>query len=200
MGASFWFTQNLYLWLCANQDQGFINQSMQAFEKKTATFLLISLVCLQSGGLFLFYKCQQWHVQYEQMRRAVSDKQAFLKISLPIADFERCKINEREIKFQEKLYDIYSIKMDLDSVQLTVVHDWREESILEKIMDLVSQDFPDHKQIPVQVLKLLQLSYICPHYVQPSDIMPLRRQHHFRFSFDWNTRRPEIPFPPPKVV
>lgn len=173
---------------------------MISLVKTTATCVLLALVLLQSGGLFLFYKGQQWHIQYDQFHKRYDCDQNLRNVSLGIADFLRCKVNSHEIDIEGKRYDIHSLKMDSDSVHLTVVHDVKEERIIGKIMALFSQETRDEQQMPTQLLKLIQLTYVCPpaiHFVTKWD--PEIRIV-FIFQNVLSSQDKEIPYPPPKIV
>lgn len=57
----------------------------------------------------------------------------FQKITLSRTDYEKGKINGHEICLSGKIYDIKTMSIHGDSVELLAINDTDEENILEKI-------------------------------------------------------------------
>ncbi len=167
--------------------------------KKTASILLLSILLLQAGGLLVVFKMQQCYV-WQEMQLSLKDNQTpFQKITLPFFDYQKSKINSHEISVNGKMYDVKSISLSDDKVELLVIHDSREENILQKIKDFAISTNQPNTDFANQLFQLLSLNYISPG-VGPVFFIP---------SFSINIFSPlflnvisngfEIPSPPPKL-
>lgn len=117
---------------------------------------------LLSGGFMLIYKIQQHQVQIEMQSTLSKDHVETEKIILSNSDFQKNKINSREIILLGKLYDIRSVIHTGKDVELQVINDTREENILEKISNLVRNTGNGHDQLPNCLVQLLTMEFICP--------------------------------------
>lgn len=107
-----------------------------AWSKKISRVLLL-IICLQSGGLLTLYAMQQYFIQ-QYMLRELSDPDAKPEILvLSKDDFDKSRIKRHEVMWEGKMYDINSLKMRGDTVELMVIHDEEEESVLKEIRNLL---------------------------------------------------------------
>ena len=155
---------------------------------------------MQTGGILLFYKVQQAIVQGEMERDLDEIGISFQKISLSLKEYRANKINSREISITGKLYDIKSVKILKDKVELVVINDTREERILEDIKQFAETNNRNNRSLPNHCLNLLALFYI------PSDNMKLSHEpaHHLpvvfqNYSDAIISHQSGIDSPPPKL-
>ena len=91
-----------------------------------------------------------------------NEKTSFQKLILSLNEFEKGKINKDEIIFNGSMYDVKSIKILGDSVEMLAINDIKEENIIENIKKLVNANDLQNKDLPNQFVKLLTLVYISP--------------------------------------
>jgi hypothetical protein len=120
------------------------------------------IILLQAGGIFLFYKTEQFLVREEMRELLIDDKAELQKIKLSLIDYRSYKINAHELSVNGKMYDVKSMKFSGDSLELTVINDSKEEGLLEKIKDLLEADNFQKSDYPKQLHQLLALNYLAP--------------------------------------
>ncbi len=129
--------------------------------KKIVYIVMLLPVFMLSGGFQLVYKIEQCVVRIEMLAALNNKLNQSEKIILSVSDFQKSKIDSREIFFKGKMYDIRSIRRTGNTVELFVINDAREERILEKIKELENDTGRRH-HLPGKLIELLTLVYICP--------------------------------------
>jgi hypothetical protein len=129
--------------------------------KKTTHIFLLAILLIQSGGLYLVYRFQQFQAR-EEMRESLLNGQASLQtIHLSLDEYQNSKTDEKEIILSGKLYDIKSIRFQGNTAELVVTHDKKEEGVLGKI-----KRYMENKHLPddmgYQLMQLLSLNYVVP--------------------------------------
>lgn len=117
---------------------------------------------MQIGGGLFICKMQQQLVRYKMEQALNNEKTSFQKLILSLNEFEKGKINKDEIIFNGSMYDVKSIKILGDSVEMLAINDIKEENIIENIKKLVNANDLQNKDLPNQFVKLLTLVYISP--------------------------------------
>lgn len=89
-------------------------------------------------------------------------------LNLTVAELRRIRLDERELIYKGKRYDIRTERLDGDTVRLTAFHDWYEQFLLQEIIELHHQGkLPDQ-----QVSRMLYPDWIYQKLLQPSDPQP----------------------------
>ncbi len=146
----------------------------------------------------LFYKLHQSLVQLE-MRKLLNDKETtFQKITLSTREFYNKQICNNEITINGKLYDIKSHKIVGDQVQLFIIYDSKEESILKEIKGFLTESNQTNKDLPNQLQKLLTLNYIFPNKIHINNNTVMVIDIFFHFNIEISNGYSIPLFPPPK--
>ncbi len=155
---------------------------------------------LQSGGLLLVYQMQQFWARREMSQTIQKKETEFLKLNLTASEYQNSKINTHEISINGDLYDVKSITYAGDKLELLVIWDKKEQSIVEKIENSSAKKNQRSKRQRVLLVK--QLLFPPP---------PLAAQHlchsavKQKISFTWAweifiSHKSDIPSPPPRWV
>jgi hypothetical protein len=126
--------------------------------KKVLIIFLAILLLLQSGGLFHTLKINQILIKLAQntiLKYAAQDSET---LTLSIDEYLRCKINNNEILYNEKMFDIVSKDVVKNNVILKVVQDDFEIEISNFIKKFVSKEKRNDDNIALSYL--LHLIYI----------------------------------------
>ncbi len=156
---------------------------------------------LQSGGLFLLFKTQQYAAKISMQVNMIKGDTPVEHLSMSLVDYRKSITDNKELFYQGKMYDIKSLSFTNDSVNLIVIHDIKEENVLSKIKNLfASQDNTKKSKIPQTLIQLLSLDYIqdgifCNDFVSHFSIT---LKHHF--SENTITHCHKIILPPPEIV
>lgn len=168
--------------------------------KKIGTILLLTILLLQAGGIFLIYKTQQIYVQQEMQQALNSEKTQFQKIILSFSDYQKNKINAHEISVKGKMYDVKSITVYSDSLELLVINDSKEKTILEKIKELTALNNGQNYNLPNQLQKLLSLSYLSPNTYSIFFICSLTEHVFLSPALTFISSDLDVSTPPPEFV
>jgi hypothetical protein len=161
--------------------------------------LLLAILLLQTGGMLLVYKIQQFYVQYE-MRLLVNDSHtSFEKLLLSTADYQKSRINSHEISFQGNMYDVKSVKITGDIAELLVINDKKEKSLVKNIQDFLTKTNQQKKELPEQLQKFLSLNYL-PADQDLTIVIPILSSNIFHApKGNIFSDLSETPSPPPKL-
>ena len=161
--------------------------------------MLLAILLLQTGGMLLVHKIQQFYVQYE-MRLVVNDNEtSFEKLILSIDDYHRSRINSHEISHKGNMYDVKSVNITGYIVELLVINDIKEKILLKNIKDFLRNSNRQKKELPDQLQKFLSINYISSDKERIIYI-PSLSFNIFHYP-DWNliSDPSDIPSPPPKL-
>jgi len=143
---------------------------------------------------------QQYYVHYEIKRCFISQKPQLQKIILTLDDYQKCKIGTDEVSINDSMFDVKSISIRGDHVELLVLKDSKEDNILKKIKDFAgraNQPNNGHLNKLQQLFSWNYLSYSTDEHIF---IYPLSVYNIRLFTLDILSNFPEISTPPPKLV
>lgn len=110
--------------------------------------------------MLLLCQVQQVGIQYS-MHRLLENKDAhFQRMVLDIETYKRSKVNSKEILLDGEMYDIKSLTFSDNNVELLVLHDKHEGSILKKIQLLLRTSSEQNSSIPNYLIQLIGLFYL----------------------------------------
>ncbi len=145
-----------------------------------SAYLLAFLLLLQGVGWFIAWKIAEADAKLVAFHTMNSKGSQMFVFRLSLFDFEKQRIDEREIRINGGLYDIKSCTALKDSVELLVYHDKHEEQLLRYLSKWMGQTPGSQPEPYAQLLgKWLQSVFVVPaalllpHWEQPS------RQDHF---------------------
>jgi hypothetical protein len=149
--------------------------------------------------MLLIYKAQQFYVQH-QMRLVVNDSEtSFEKLMLNIDEYRKCRLNSREVSYKGNLYDVKSVNITGDSVELLVINDVKEKFLLKEIKDFLQKSNQSKKELPEQLQKFLSVNYIAPDEGRIIYIPSLHYNIIYHSELDIYSDPSDIPSPPPKL-
>jgi len=130
--------------------------------KKTIYITLLLILFLQFGGLLIVLNIQQQFVKHQMKEKLENDFTLFEKLTLTKEQYQKSKIESREIFFNGNMYDIKSEITVGDSVKLIVINDVKEKNILKKMMDLSNNMTSHNSKFPNHLNTLIWLKYLSP--------------------------------------
>lgn len=167
--------------------------------KKAGCIFLVLLLFLQSGGLLFILNVQQGFLFYEMHERLNNPETVFEKITLTQKDYEDSRVNTDEILYNGNMYDVKSILIINNTVELLAINDVDEFEVFKIVENLIAcKDLPV-SEISFHLQKLISLFYVSffddlIFHLQASTtnylpLLKLNRQILFA----------EIPCPPPRL-
>lgn len=149
--------------------------------------------------MLLIYRVQQLSVQYKMRQLVNSNEVSFEKLILNIDEYRASRINSKEVYVKGNLYDVKSVNITGDKVELLVINDIKEKILLQQIKDYLKKSDQSKKELPDQLQKLLSVNYI------GADEGRLIYIPSFDFNIiyspdqDISSDPSDIPSPPPKL-
>ncbi|MEJ2617191.1 MAG: hypothetical protein P8Z35_19730 [Ignavibacteriaceae bacterium] len=168
--------------------------------KKIIPVLLIILIVLNTFGFnllldYLILKCKydfskKGHYDLEQV--------ILLKITGDEAkEFQR--IDENEIRYKGKMYDIIKETQKNNILYINCISDKNEDNLFEILFKINKQDSPNSKSEPLYTKNLLIKNYI----LNENDIIHYNRNDKRLYIYliqSYNSPVEEIILPPPELV
>ncbi len=141
------------------------------------------------------------NVAQREMAERIKQKKTILStINFTVSEFKKSRINESEILYNGKMYDIKSTSIVGNTVHLLVLNDTKEEKLVEGINKLTKNIHDKGKaNLPIQLINLLMQTFIFDatntHIFFPIIANKNFQAYHANLLFAFGN----IPYPPPKL-
>lgn len=168
--------------------------------KKTVYILLLILVLLQAGGLLFVYRIGQIWVKYQMQLSLKSNNKHLEKLIFTIYEYEENIFDEHEMIYHGKLYDVKSVNISGDKVELIAIHDFKEEGILKKMNDLATNTNRSKAAHPNKLKTFVSLNYLLPDAGLKNFIPVVQIADLNTYNLLLDLIDDDIPTPPPKLV
>jgi hypothetical protein len=140
-----------------------------------------------------------WQVKIEAFHERNWDKETTdeaVQMALTYDEFEQGRINEHEVRIDQKIYDIRQIEWGAEKVELMVVYDEEEQSILNQIAGFFSPRTGRDHTSP-GILPILFLYYQQPQVFRFYLPVPIR-EINYAVTPDYHSFAPVTVSPPPE--
>lgn len=130
------------------------------------------------------------------------EKEKLQNIYLTISQYNACKVDDHEIKFNGKLFDIISSAYKNGKFELTVFHDEEEETVLKEIANFFKYRCKPNQKLPLKVNQLLLANYIMNDIgfrIEMFNFTNSSISNNF-FSLNVRTQYRSIFLPPPRLI
>lgn len=128
--------------------------------KKTICILFFIVLLLQSGGLLFLFSIEQSIAQLDMNDNLLNGNCNLKNLTLTKNEYNKYKLNKKELIIDGKMYDVKSLIISDEKINLIVVNDSKEEKILKKIKHFFALNSKSNKNISLKFLKLLSLNYV----------------------------------------
>jgi hypothetical protein len=122
------------------------------------------ILLLQGGGFVFLLLFQQMALKAEMHSEILKGDLTFEQLSMSSADYQRALVDEHEISWKGKLFDVKEIVVLHNRVVLTVVNDTKEENILRELKEFLHRSCRNNKSLPERSAQLFLMSYIGSSY------------------------------------
>jgi hypothetical protein len=153
-------------------------------KRGSAIFLLVILL-VNSVGFYVYYIVQLKQIRWEmQMALALAPEEKLEKISLTHKQYQLSKVDDHEIRINDKMYDIGRIKITGDSVLVYCMHDAKEENLMAFLDEITSKPLTGKHAIPSHLIHFLVLVFLQPHgdHCFQNNGVAITRSIHYKFS------------------
>jgi len=129
--------------------------------KKLIGILFLSVLLLQVAGSYVYFIVRLSGIRQE-MREQLKYRSAeeLTLLVLTPEEFRKSKVDDHEVKVNEKMYDIARIVVAENKVLVYALHDEAEDNLLALLHEMVKRSSKDKKPVPSQLIQLLTLMFI----------------------------------------
>jgi hypothetical protein len=161
---------------------------------------MLLLLIMQSGGLFMVLKMQQYAAKAVMQSSISCEANISRHLRIYGDDYIKSIVDNKEIFYQGKLYDVISMAKGADSVDLTVIQDEKEGSIFKRIKYLFTSSEDSNKKTPQELIRLLSLDYLQTSHPYISIVFYPYITYKTPFVEGVIIRSTEVFLPPPELV
>ncbi len=161
---------------------------------------MLFILLMQSGGLFLVYKVQQWNIQNKMSQVLKNDQTGFIRMTLTVSEYQKYKVKSNEICWKGKMYDVKSAVISGDNIDLLVINDIREENILRQIKLMTDNAAKQHRELPHQIIELLIAPYLCAAICDKMIFQNIQEIKYPSLTEVPDSITSDVPSPPPELV
>jgi hypothetical protein len=168
--------------------------------KRTINVGLLLLLMMQSGGLYIALKIQQYSAKVVMQHTISHNEAPAIHMTLSLSDYMKSLVEKNEIFYRGKMYDIKTRIFSVDSIDMMVIHDVKEGNILKKVKKLFAHNNDLQKTFPEVITYLLSLNYIRTNINNPSVVFTSIFIIKSDFSEKAIFRNSNVLTPPPEVI
>jgi hypothetical protein len=129
--------------------------------KKIIGIVFLSILLLQVAGSYVYFIVRLSAIRQE-MREQLKDNpdEHLILLTLTADEYQKAKVNDHEVKVNEKMYDIARTVVKDNKVLVYALHDEAEDNLLALLNEMVKRSSKDKKPVPSQVIQLLSLQFV----------------------------------------
>jgi hypothetical protein len=133
--------------------------------KKYISLLLVGVLVIHLAGFYVYFI-----VRLGDLRMTMREKLAELPadqleaVRIPLQKFNISWMEDKEMKWQGKMFDIARVEYQNDRVIVYCLHDKDEDGLLSFIVAVIDMSQQDRQSAPPSVTQFLSLKFIlsCP--------------------------------------
>lgn len=128
--------------------------------KRIVSVVVLSIFLAHFAGFYIYFI-----VQLKQVRKEMRSKLKVLPVEelelirLSSQQFKKAKVEEDEIRVNDKMYDIARVEKRGDLLLVYCIHDEAEDNILAFLDKILGSPLKD-KSVPTGVLQFFSLNYL----------------------------------------
>ncbi len=123
--------------------------------------MFLSILLLQVAGSYVYFVVRLLGIRHE-MREQLKDKpdEHLTLLTLTADEYRKAKVNDHEVRVNEKMYDIARTVVKDNKVLVYALHDEAEDNLLALLNEMVKRSSKDKKPVPSQLIQLLSLQFV----------------------------------------
>jgi hypothetical protein len=134
--------------------------------RKYTSLLLAAVLLLHLAGFYVYFVVRLGDIRADMRNQLASLPTHQLQIvSVPLAEFKSSWMEEKEMRWQGRMYDIARVKQSGDRLLVYCLRDHDEDDLISFLNTVVDLSNKDTRQVPSFVFKLFALKYIAGHPV-----------------------------------
>jgi len=168
--------------------------------KKIAGSVFLSVLLMQVAGGYVYFIVRLSGIRQEMRAElALKPDEQLTLLTLSDDEYRKAKINDHEVKVNEKMYDVARISVKDGKVLVYALHDEAEDSLLALLNEIVKRSSNDKKPIPSSLLGLMHIIYLTQECIVPL-AASVRERANTAYQFFSTDTVDTIISPPPQSI
>jgi hypothetical protein len=167
--------------------------------KRITSIVFLLLFLFNFAGIYFYFGVRIFTIKQE-MRAALKNKpdSELTRLELPVAEFERSRVDEHEVKVNGKMFDIARIQFAGDRVIIFCLHDEAEDNLLSFLDAVSSRAHNDKHPVPGTIVQFLSLTFLVTYFTFDASTVDYSfAETHYNESM--NSLPIEVISPPPRT-
>lgn len=129
--------------------------------KKSISLMLVTALVIHLAGFYVYFVVRLGDIRMTMRERLTELPPEQLEVvRIPARNFKASWMDEKEMKWQGKMYDIARVERGTDIVIVYCVHDKDEDNLLSFIGAVIDMSQQDTQSTPSSVTQFFSLKYI----------------------------------------
>lgn len=124
--------------------------------------ILLAILLTNAAGFYFYYAAALQHLRWEQRARlAKMPARQLDRLILSLNEYSSAKVDEHEIRWQGKMFDVARVVAAGDSLHVYGLYDPKEDSLLSLADHFLTSPF-DSDKMPDVIKQYLSLQFLVP--------------------------------------
>lgn len=161
--------------------------------------MFVTLFFLPFAGSYLYFiaRLNQIHGEMRAQLRTLPDDR-FEKLTLSRQQYEDAQVEEDEIEFNGRMYDVARIQLVGDQVVVFGLHDEAEDNLISFLHETLKNAAGDRQEVPAQVFQFMTLSFISPSLSFTNPVFKTLQRQCTAYAASDSSFVPSLDSPPPR--
>lgn len=170
---------------------------------RQAALPLLTLLIFQCAGWFVAWEVARQEARWTMQQAMSASETGQIRVTLSMAEFYGQRLEDNEIRYMDRLYDVRYQEFSKDSVLLALCHDESEERLLNALGELLLPE--DKSPAPCSPLRAWWAKWFGAVFLQPAEtpgwtqVRKAGLAQHFPFLMPAEQIRPRCFTPPPET-
>jgi hypothetical protein len=160
--------------------------------KKYFSILILTLLMIHLAGFYVYFVVRLGEVRMEMRKKLASLPDDRLEVvAVPKASFKASWLEEREMKWKGRMYDIARVEVGEKTILVFCLHDEDEDGLLSFLSSVAETSRQDRRDAPDSLVQFFSLKFVTspvlistPDPVLPVNLLTVYNAHTCSFDTD----------------
>jgi len=168
--------------------------------KRIASILTLAILLVHLAGFYVYFVVRLGEVRMEMRKKLAELPDEKLQVVvIPREAFRASWLDELEMKWNGRMYDIARVEHDNDVVRVYGLHDEDEDGLLNFLAAVVESSQHDTQEAPGSLVQFFTLEYVLHSELLPGQPESQMRSAETRYCKIFSSFAPDPVSPPPRA-
>lgn len=169
--------------------------------KRIPAVILFAILLANAAGFYVYYILELQHIHREMraMLTTLPDEK-LTRLVLPIQEYESSLVEDDEIKYKGRMFDVARMQHVSDSVIVFGVFDEKEDNLLALANEILNKPFDQHSPVTQSVVHFICLDFLPTQHLPDTSYDGKVISHASSYFFSTFTFSLHHKVPPPRVM